>query len=158
MNRQRGFSILELAVTTAIFGIFLLILMSLELQLRKFDRTAQVALMTHPESVAVLSRLRRDSLDAIAYPSSFDGQVQTPKTLILSLDTMRTVVWKFYDDRATRSEYMGPQLATSWTANGVPNFRISGYEMPDGTTAVRVQGRDRKERLTIDAILQPRAQ
>jgi hypothetical protein len=147
-----------MAVTTAIFGVFLLILVGLEGQLRKLDRSSRVELMTHPENISVLTRLRRDSLDAISYPASFAGELQTPHTLILATDVDTTVVWKFEGSRATRFEYSGAQLAGSWTASGVPTYRIVSYEMPEGGTAVRLQGRDGKERLTVDAIFQPRTQ
>lgn len=156
MRRVPGFSLVELSVAVAIFGFFLLILAGLDGQLRRLDRSSRMELMTHPENIGVLTRLRRDALDSRGYPAGFAGELQTPHSLILALDPPATAVWKFDGQVATRTEYSGSELRMRWRANGVPRYKVSGYEMPDGSIAVRLVGRDGKDRLIVDEIFLPR--
>ena len=76
-DRAKGFSLVELAVTVAIFGILLLILVSLEGQYLRFDRSVRVEFLKHPETEAVLARVRRDVLDSSSYPLGFKTFTQS---------------------------------------------------------------------------------
>jgi len=63
VKRQRGFTLMELVVTMAIFGVFLMIVGTLTLEMRGQEKRYPVNFMQHPQVVAVLSRMRRDVLD-----------------------------------------------------------------------------------------------
>jgi prepilin-type N-terminal cleavage/methylation domain-containing protein len=158
VRRESGYSLVELVVTTAVFGIFLMILVGLEGHFRKLDTSSRVELLAHPENISVLTRLRRDTFSSHGYPASFAGHIQSPTTLILTKAANVTVVWTFDGHRARRSEYAGFAVSSAWVANAVPRYAIGSYEMPDGAVAVRIRGYDRKGGLAVDEILTPRAQ
>jgi len=163
LSRQRGSSLLELVVALAILGALLMMIVSLQSQMFHFERTMRIELMTHPETMAVLARVRKDVLDATGYPATAGSYVQSPTVLILGGTDERgqpiQIVYDFQRDqmvvRATFHAGTGAKIG-EWVARGVPRYRVSSYEMPDGSTAVRLQGEDRQGRLTIDQIYEPR--
>lgn len=162
MSRQRGSSLLELVVALAILGALLMMMTSLQWQMFHFERTMRIELMTHPETMAVLARVRKDVLDAAGYPATAGAYVQSPTVLILGGTDERGqpihIVYDFEREamavRVILHAGTGAKIG-EWVARGVPRYRVSSYEMPDGSTAVRLQG-DRGGRLTIDQIYEPR--
>ena len=73
MRRQRGFTLMEVVVTMAIFGVFLMIVGALTLEMRGNEKRYPVNFMQHPQVIAVLSRLKRDVQDSFGsnpYPDS----------------------------------------------------------------------------------------
>jgi prepilin-type N-terminal cleavage/methylation domain-containing protein len=173
---QRGFTLLEVVFAVAIFGIFLFMLASLTAEMRGHDRRYPVNFMRHPQVISVISRMRRDVLDATLYdagtsppqktpmyPVSIGGYSQSPKTLILYTIQPsgfgETVVWDFsVTGEVRRKAYSVGAMTSEWVARGLPsNFTIGTWEIPDRPYAVRVQARDQTGKLAIDQIFQPRA-
>lgn len=165
MSRERGFTLLELVVTMAVFGIFLMIIGTITVEMRGQDQRNPVDFQQHPQIIAVLSRLRKDVLDAFGadpYPASFQTYKQSPDVLIVySVQTSgytQTVVWDFSEPGvARRKAFSVGGVVSDWVARGVPHFSIEGYEIPDRPWGVRVRAFNKKGQLAVDEILQPRA-
>lgn len=164
VRRARGFTLLEVVVTLAVFGTFLWIIVVLTADMNAWQRRLPVNYMAHPQVASVLSRLRKDVLDATKpyYPASEGSYTQTSKTLIVY--TLResgyaeTVVYDFsVKGEVWRRAYtgIGGEVST-WVARGVPQFEITSFQIQGSPTAVRVQATDIGGRLAIDQILQPR--
>ena len=83
MKRERGFTLMEVVVTMAVFGIFLIIIVILTAEMRQNEQRYPINYMAHPEVVAVMARLRKDIVDTKYYPMSFQGYSQSNKTLLL---------------------------------------------------------------------------
>ncbi|HUO85048.1 MAG TPA: prepilin-type N-terminal cleavage/methylation domain-containing protein [Thermoanaerobaculia bacterium] len=163
MKPARGFSLLELVFTSAIFGILLLILATLGAELTRLDRRPRIAWFAHPEKIAVLVRAGTDILDSANYPQTFAGLGQSTDVLLLELPGAggepETVVWDFREQGvARRSLYRGETRVNEWMARGVPRFSIESFEMPDQEIAVRLRAYDSEEKLIVDRIFQPRAE
>ena len=157
---QRGFSLVELSVTVAIFGVFILILTGLAAQMARFDRMFRIELMTHPQTMAVLSRVGRDVRSSVGYPASHAGFEQSPATLLLTLPGgelgTETVVYDFSrDGEVKRMAFRGDVALPVWSARGTGRYEVSSFEMPDERVSVRLRGRDREGRVVIDRIYQP---
>jgi len=163
VRRQRGFSLLEITVALAIFGILMLVLAGLDREFLHFDRQMRVELFLHPEPMSVLARLRRDVLDSRGYPGSFESWTQSPTQLLLyeadpETHKLLVVIYDFSEKGfARRLAYDGKEKVADWRARGVPQFTIQSYEMPRGGTAVRLKAVDEKGRLAIDQIVEPRS-
>lgn len=165
---RRGFTLLEVVVTLAVFGVFLMIMTTLSLELRKTEKRYPVNFMEHPQVMTVLARMRRDVLDAFGadpYPTeSPDGKyAQSNKTLIV--DTMvsggvQRVVWDFTHAGEVHRISYNVGVKTEWVARGLPddfNANIDAVEVPGHPFGVRITAADGKGRLSIDQYLQPRA-
>ncbi|HWW62113.1 MAG TPA: prepilin-type N-terminal cleavage/methylation domain-containing protein, partial [Thermoanaerobaculia bacterium] len=86
-RRMRGYSLMEVVVAMAVFGIFLFIVTILMLEMSKQEKRFPVNFMQNPQVIGVLGRLRRDVQDAYKddpYLGSLEGYTQGPKTLIIS--------------------------------------------------------------------------
>jgi prepilin-type N-terminal cleavage/methylation domain-containing protein len=165
VRRQRGFTLLEVIFVLAIFGLFILMLVTMTTELRLQDKRYPVNFMRHPQVIAVLSRMRKDVVDAFGvepYPASYGNYTQSPTTLIVysiqESGFAQTVVWDFNTPgEVRRKAYSTGAQVSEWVARGVPRFRIVTYEIPDRPYAVRVRAFDAGGKLAIDQILQPRA-
>lgn len=159
---------MELVITMAIFGVFLMIVGTLTMEMRGQEKRYPVNFMQHPQVVAVLSRMRRDVQDGFGsnpYPGSTeDGRyVQSPKILIVQTIVgggAQVVVWDFSRRGEVHRISYNVGVATEWVARGLPpdfGASIDAIETPGHPFGVRITAADRRHRLTIDQYLQPRA-
>jgi hypothetical protein len=150
-----------MVVALAIFTILLMVVVSLENQMLRFDRSMRIRFMVHPEDMAVIARVRKDVVDAQGYPQSAADHTQSPKTLILSVlnqnNVLEQVVYDFSEKgMARRIAYQQNVKLTEWVARGVPEYEVSSFSMPNDEVAVRLRGLDQKGALLVDQILLPR--
>jgi prepilin-type N-terminal cleavage/methylation domain-containing protein len=168
VNRQRGFTLMELVITMAIFGVFLMIVTSLTLEMRGQEKRYPVNFMQHPQIVAVLSRMRRDVQDSFGsnpYPGSTeDGRyVQSPRTLIVQTIVgggAQVVVWDLSKRGEVHRISYNVGVPTEWVARGLPpdfGANIDAIETPGHPFGVRITAVDNHHQLAIDQYLQPRA-
>ena len=162
VRRARGFTLMEVVFTIAIFGVFLLIIVSLTMNMRKNEEKYPVNFMTHPEVASVIARLRKDVFDTKYYPAAFQGYSQSNKTLLLyTLRTSgfaETVVYDFRTNgEVHRKAFNATSLSSDWVARGVPTFEIGDYKVLTGQDAVRIKAYDKNGKLAIDEIFLPRA-
>lgn len=169
MRAQRGYSLLEVVVAMAIFGIFLAILFQLTAEMRSYEKRLPVNMHKHPQVIAVLARLRRDVLDAhgrTPYKDEHDGYTASSRVLILETVNasggVETVVWDFRGHREVRRIAYILGNADVWVARGLPlsfgRLEIDAVKTDDDAAwATRIMATDDRGRLAIDTILQPRA-
>lgn len=166
-STQRGFTLLEVVITLAIFGIFLWIIVVLTADMRTWERRLPVNYMAHPQVAAVLSRLRKDVLDATTpyyparYPDTNPIYTQSGTTLITySLQESgfaQTIVYDFSTPgEVRRLAFSAGGQVSDWVARGVPTFLITDFPIPGHPDSVRIRATDAKGQLAIDQILQPR--
>lgn len=166
--KQRGYSLLEVVVTIAIFGVFLLIMTTLSMEMRTNEKRHAINFMQHPQVIAVLSRLRRDVVDAFGanpYPPSAGGGKygQTSKTLIIQTlvgGGVQTVVWDFSAPGEVHRISYNVGVATKWVARGLPpdfNAEIDSIIVPGRPFGVRITAADKKGNRVLDQYLLPRA-
>ncbi len=163
-RRAAGFTLMEVLVALTLFGVFLYISALLTAQMRGYEARLPVDFLSHPESSAVVARVRRDVMDATNpyYLESYDKYSQSPTVLILySLQESgfaETIVWDFsIKGEAHRHAFSVGAQTSEWTARGVPQFQVTDFPIEDHPDSVRLQATDPKGLLAIDEILQPRA-
>jgi len=161
VNDRRGYTLLEVVVSLAVFGIFLLIIAVVTADMRANEKRYPINYMAHPEVSAVMARMRKDIFDTKYYPAEFQGYQQTPKTLILytlkQTGFGNTVVWDFRTSgEVHRKEFNATELTADWAAHGLPDFTIGSYTLTTGQDAVRISATDDQKRLAIDEIFVPR--
>jgi prepilin-type N-terminal cleavage/methylation domain-containing protein len=161
VKRERGYTMMEIVVTLAVFGIFLWIVVILTSEMRANEKRYPINYMAHPEVSAVMARMRKDIFDTKYYPTEFQGYQQTPQTLILY--TLRqtgfaeTVIWDFRTaGEVHRKAFNATELSTEWVARGLPKFQIDKYDLDTGQTATRITATDEQNQLAIDEIFVPR--
>jgi len=158
--RLRGYSLIEISVTLAIFGIFLFIVVSLTAEMRRNEKRWPINFMAHPDISAVVSRLRRDVYDSKYFPDGWQSYSQSNETPIIYTITPasgETIVWDFRTPgQVTRHAWTSNQPQTDWTARGTPTFTTEKYDAPNGQKGIRVTATDDKGKLAIDQILIPR--
>lgn len=159
--RERGYTLLEIVVTLAVFGIFLWIVVVLTAEMRANEKRYPINYMAHPEVSAVMARLRRDIFDTTFYPHDFQGYERSPQTLLLyTIDQSgfgKTVIYDFRTHgEVHRKEYNATQLTGEWVAHGVPDFHFDDFTLDTGQVAARITARDEQNRLAIDEIFVPR--
>jgi prepilin-type N-terminal cleavage/methylation domain-containing protein len=161
VKSSRGFTLMEVVVTLAVFGMFLVIIVILTSEMRRNEKRYPINYMAHPEVEAVMSRLRRDILDAKYYPAAYQGYQQTNKTLLLytlqQTGFGETVVYDFRTNgEVHRKAFNATQQSSDWVARGVPDFEIGAYSLNTGQDAVRITAKDAQNQLAIDQIFLPR--
>src|SRR5204862_3491511 len=72
-RRERGYSLMEITIVLAVFGVFLYIVVSLTGEMRRQEKKYPVDFLANPEVNAVLSRLRRDVYDTKSYYGEYAG-------------------------------------------------------------------------------------
>ena len=161
VKRARGYSLMEIVVTLAVFGTFLWIVVILTSEMRANEKRYPINYMAHPEVGSLMARMRKDVFDTKYYPATFQSYQQTPQTLILY--TLRqtgfgeTVIWDFRTaGEVHRKAFNATQLTADWVARGVPDFQIGSFTLNTGQDAVRITAIDEQNRLAIDEIFVPR--
>lgn len=162
---ERGYTLLEISMTLAIFGIFLAILVVVTAEMRGYEKRMPVNFMAHPQVMSVFARMRRDVLDASAadtYPSEFKTYKQGDKTLIIRTLVKggeQIVIWDFsVPGEAKRISY-NVGVPTEWIGRGLPedfSATFDAVEVPGRPYGVRVRAVDKKGLLAVDEYLQPR--
>lgn len=167
-RRRAGYTLLEVVVAMAVFGIFLAVLGLLTSEMHRQEKRLPVNFMRHPQVIAVLARLRKDVLDAAVhdpYPERQGEYVQSPETLIVRAyqenGGLQTIVWDFRTPTVVRRIAYNVGVPAEWVARGLPpeldDLQIGSVEFPGRHYGVRLTLRDKKGRIAIDQILQPRA-
>ncbi len=127
-RRAAGFTLAEVLVALTLFGVFLYISALLTAQMRGYEARLPVDFLSHPESNAVVARLRKDVMDATSpyYLESYDKYSQSPTVLILySLQESgaKTIVWDFSISGEAHRHSFNVGVDTEWTARGVRSSR-----------------------------------
>jgi prepilin-type N-terminal cleavage/methylation domain-containing protein len=161
VRREHGYTLLEIVVTLAVFGIFLFIIVALTADMRANEKRYPVNYMAHPEASAVMARLRKDIFDTKWYPHDHQGYEQGPQTLLLyTLDQTgfgKTVVYDFRTrGEVHRKEFNATLLINEWVAHGVPDFHFTDFRLDSGQIGARITATDEQNRLAIDEIFFPR--
>ena len=161
VKRKSGYTLLEVVIALAVFGIFLMIIVGLTAEMRANEKRFPINYMAHPEVSGVMARMRKDIVDTKYYPAEWQGTQQTPKTLILYTLTQggagQTVVWDFQTHgEVHRISFNATQQVGDWVARGLPSFSIDSFTLDTGQNAVRIKALDDQNRLAIDEIFVPR--
>ena len=163
-RRERGFTLMEVVVVFALFAVFIAIFCQLTLEMWKHEKNLPVSWLAHPQTGALLARLRRDVEDSTNpyYPSSYQTYEQSSQLLLVySLQPSgyaQTIVWDFTKTGlATRRAFSVGAMTSEWTARGVPRFQVDDWPIDDHPDSVRITARDDKGHVVIDQIFQPRS-
>jgi prepilin-type N-terminal cleavage/methylation domain-containing protein len=159
---QRGYTLVEIVVAMAVFGIFLFMIVLMTAEMERNRKRNPVNFMTHPQISAVLSRLRRDVEDSQGYPPTVDKYAQGPKMLIVKIlaedGSLEDIVWDFSKEgEAHRYTFRVGAMTAQWDAYGLPDFSATIDAYPIGSQyATRIQATDKKGQLAIDQLFTPR--
>ena len=169
MVKARGYTLLEVVFAMAIFGLLCAVLFTLTAEMRFYEKRLPVNMHKNPQVIAVLSRLRRDVLDAASrqpYEKTYGGYTSSGKVLIIDTMVMnegqQTVVWDFRTPGEVRRRAFQVGVAQDWVTRGLPvdfaSVEIDALKTGTNSAwATRITAKDEKGRIAIDTILQPRA-
>lgn len=158
----RGFTLMEVVVTTALFGVILFILVTLTGEMRRNEKKWPINFFSHPEVGGVLARMRRDIDDSTSLPDNFQTYNQSPTTLIVYTikqdGSAETVVWDFTKPgEVRRKAFTATLLSSEWVAREVPVFLCTLEPLsPSDEPSVHIQAIDNTGKLAIDQIFVPR--
>lgn len=161
---QRGYTLLEIAVVVALFGVFLYIIVRVTADMRLQEKKYAVDFLSNPETDSVLARMRRDIADTTAYYNEYAGVAASPTVLWVDTITLEgTSEVVMYDFRtpgeAHRRVYNSAQMQVSeWVAYAVPAFTCIAYGGPHDSNGIEVQAFDNSSKgtMVIDEIIIPR--
>ena len=164
-RRQAGYTLMEMVVAVAVFSAIVAIFAIITAEMRNASKHWPVNFMRHPQVSAMLTRMRRDVVDAHGanpYPANHDGYTQSPKTLIIESvqpsGGVNTIVWDLREPGIVTRRAYNVGVATDWVARGLPaEFTIESVTIEGRPFGVRIKATDSEGNLAIDQILQPRA-
>lgn len=166
-RRERGYSLIEVSVAMAVFGMFIAIFFILTAEMRGWEKRLPINMMKNPQVMSVLSRLRRDVLDAHGtdpYKNEFRGYTASEQVLIIETiqaDGLRTIVWDFRTPGVVRRRSYNVGVATDWVARGMPKglqqITVGAVSTNAAAWATEIKATDEEGRLAIHQIYQPRA-
>ena len=165
----RGFTLLEIVISMAVFGVFLIIAFTLTSEMRDWEKRMPVNFMKHPQVLNVLTRLRRDVLDLQVAPGGkiyieeHDGYKNGPQVLIIETlmpTGVQKIVWDFREPGIVkRIAYNVGNASEPWIARGMPegfDVNVKAAEFPGRPYGVRIVVTDSNGKIGIDQIFQPR--
>ena len=160
-RRERGFTLMEVVISLALFGVFLFIIGQLTSEMRYYEKRYPVNFMAHPQVNAVIARLRKDVYDSTEYPETYETYTMGKQTLILETlqesGFIEHVVWDFSTPgQVRRLAFNVGNQKSEWIARGLPNFKVVDYPIEGHPDSVRIQATDQNGRLAVDQIIQPR--
>lgn len=166
---QAGYSLLEVAIAMGVFLAIVAILAILTGELLEHQKRMPINFMKNPQVSNVLSRLRRDVMDAYGQPPDFSpylethaGYTNSEKVLIIKVMTdvgLRTVIWDFREPGVVRRRAYQVGVATDWVARGIPpdfNVALDAVDIEGRPWGVLLRATDQEGRIAIEQILQPR--
>ena len=159
---MRGYTLMEVVITMALFGVFLFIIVTLTAEMRRNEKKWPINFFTHPEVGSVLARIRRDVYDSTSVLETYDTYKASSTMLIVytisaDFQSAETVVWDFSKPgEVHRKAFRATQLSSEWMARSVPDFTYSSGKKVNGRDAVHIQATDKEGKLAIDEIFVPR--
>jgi prepilin-type N-terminal cleavage/methylation domain-containing protein len=158
---ERGYTLLEIVMVLAIFGIFILVLVEVTADMMHYERRHPVNFMMHPQVSVVVARMQRDVEDTTFpyYLQTWDTYNYGPKILILYVLTpggAQDVVWDFSQPGEVHRYSYNVGVKTEWVARGLPDFQITDFPIVGKPDSVRIKAYDQGGKLAIDQIFQPR--
>jgi prepilin-type N-terminal cleavage/methylation domain-containing protein len=165
-SRRSGYTLLEMVIAMAIFGVVTFILLSLTRELAFWERRLKLDFLRHPQIIAVISRMRRDVADGYG-PNPYDvpGFENTDKTLVLTMlhesGGTQVVEWDFSTPGVVERRAHNVGTVTKWRARGVPpdftaDITSATNPNPYGIVGVRIKAVDSRGRVAIDQTFFPR--
>jgi type II secretory pathway component PulJ len=159
-RRAAGYTMLEIVITLALFGVFLFIIVTMTAEMRRNEKKWPVNFFTHPEVGSVLARMRRDIYDSTARPDNFETYNASSLTLIVYTinddGTGETVVWDFTTPgEVHRKAFNATLLSSEWMARGLPSFTVTTTKV-GAQDWIRIQALDKEQKLAIDELIVPR--
>lgn len=175
-RREHGYSMMEIVVVLAVFGVFLYIVVSLTAEMRQQEKKYPVNFLANPDINAVMVRLRRDVYDTTAFYAEYANVKASAQVLwvdtITEAGTSEVVMWDFRTPgEAHRRVYNSAQVQVSeWVTHGAPVFaaitstvdpdNANLQNWPHGVNPVEVTAIDvsdpKNPKLSIDEYLVPR--
>jgi len=166
-RRARGYSLMEIVVVMALFGVFLFILVTLTAEMRRNEKKWPVNFFARPEVGSILARMRHDILDATSFPNNIDTYTQSPTSLIVytiapDRSSAETVVWDLSKPgEVHRKVYKANLPPTEWVARQAPIFICTVEPMvvlgqPTDEQEVHIQAVDKEGKVAIDQVFVPR--
>jgi len=156
---QRGYTMMEVVVTLAVFGVFLFIIVILTAEIKSQEKRFPINYLSHPDASSVLARLRRDVYDAQYLPDAYQKYTRDSKTVILYCvrdGTGETVIYDFSTKGEVRRMTFAAETMTSdWVAHAVPDFTADyAYEVSSTgqQPTLYISATDDKGRTAIDQI------
>lgn len=124
--RERGYTMMEVVVTLAVFGVFLFIIVILTAEMRSQEKRFPVNFLSHPDASAVVARLRRDVADAQNLPDAYQKYTRSSKVVVIYCvreGSGETVIYDFRTKGEVRRMTFSTETMTSdWVAHAVPDF------------------------------------
>ena len=162
-RRARGYTMMEIVVTLALFGVFLFIIVTMTAEMRRNEKKWPVNFFAHPEVGSVLARMRRDIYDSTARPR----QLRNVQQLAADADRLHDQQRRHGRDggvgfQRRRGEVHRRGVQSDAAVVGVDGAWPAAVHgalpesMPSGQDAMRIRAVDKEKKLAIDELIVPR--